>query len=129
MSDLDFLPVYSKNIIESYCIVRYPGTNFYDHIERYEANPDVKMIVLLGEVGGTEEYDIMDAMKQGKIKKPLVAWCIGTCASMFTSEVQFGHAGSCANSDSETATAKNAAFRAAGAQVPDTFDTLDDVIK
>lgn len=47
---------------------------------------------------------------------------------MFTSEVQFGHAGSCANSDKETAVAKNAALRAAGANVPDSFDYLGDVI-
>jgi len=43
---------------------------------------------------------------------------------MFTSEVQFGHAGSCANSDRETATAKNAALKEAGAFVPSSFDTL-----
>lgn len=48
---------------------------------------------------------------------------------MFTSEVQFGHAGSCANSDRETAVAKNAALRAAGANVPDSFDNLGDVIQ
>ena len=29
---------------------RYPGTSFSDHIFRYHDNPDVKMIVLLGEV-------------------------------------------------------------------------------
>ena len=43
---------------------------------------------------------------------------------MFTSEVQFGHAGACANSDRETATAKNKALAEAGAYVPDTFDNL-----
>lgn len=48
---------------------------------------------------------------------------------MFTSEVQFGHAGSCANSDRETATAKNAALKAAGASVPESFDQLGDVIQ
>lgn len=47
---------------------------------------------------------------------------------MFTSEVQFGHAGSCANSDRETAVAKNAALKAAGANVPSSFDSLDSVI-
>ena len=44
-------------------------------------------------------------------------------------QVQFGHAGSCANSASETATAKNQALKAVGAYVPDTFDSLDAVIK
>lgn len=47
---------------------------------------------------------------------------------MFTSEVQFGHAGSCANSDRETATAKNRSLREAGAYVPDSFDTLGELI-
>jgi len=48
---------------------------------------------------------------------------------MFTSEVQFGHAGSCANSDRETAMAKNKALREAGAAVPDSFDSLGDTIQ
>ncbi|XP_026472785.1 ATP-citrate synthase-like [Ctenocephalides felis] len=108
---------------------RYPGTNFMDHIMRYEADPNIKMIVLLGEVGGVEEYDVCEALKDGRISKPLVAWCIGTCAGMFTSEVQFGHAGSCANSDRETALAKNTALTKAGAHIPASFDTLGVVIK
>lgn len=107
---------------------RYPGTTFMDHILRYQADPDAKMIVLLGEVGGVEEYEVCEALKDGRITKPLVAWCIGTCAGMFTSEVQFGHAGSCANSDRETATAKNKSLAAAGAHVPGSFDTLGDLI-
>lgn len=108
---------------------RYPGTSFMDHITRYQDDPEVKMIVLLGEVGGTEEYKIIEAIKSGRLTKPIVGWCIGTCAKMFTSEVQFGHAGSCANAEAETANAKNEALRAAGVHVPPTFDELDDIIK
>ncbi|CAI9728171.1 ATP-citrate synthase isoform X2 [Octopus vulgaris] len=108
---------------------RYPGTTFPDYIMRYQEQEDVKMIVLLGEVGGVEEYKVIEAMKAGKITKPLVAWCIGTCARMFTSEVQFGHAGSCANADRETAVAKNQALREAGAYVPNSFDGLGTLIK
>ncbi|XP_066593516.1 ATP-citrate synthase [Prorops nasuta] len=107
---------------------RYPGTTFMDHIMRYQANPDAKLIVLLGEVGGVEEYEVCEALKTKQITKPLIAWCIGTCASMFTSEVQFGHAGSIAHSNLETASAKNAALKAAGAYVPDSFDSLGDLI-
>lgn len=107
---------------------RYPGTSFMDHIMRYQRDPAAKLIVLLGEVGGVEEYEVCEAIRSGKITKPLVAWCIGTCAGMFTSEVQFGHAGSCANSDRETATAKNAALKTSGAYIPDSFDTLGELI-
>uniref|UniRef100_A0A182NPW4 ATP-citrate synthase n=1 Tax=Anopheles dirus TaxID=7168 RepID=A0A182NPW4_9DIPT len=107
---------------------RYPGTTFMDHILRYQADPAAKMIVLLGEVGGVEEYEVCEALKDGRITKPLIAWCIGTCAGMFTSEVQFGHAGSCANSDRETASAKNRELAAAGAHVPASFDAFGDLI-
>ena len=46
------------------------------------------MLVLLGEVGGTEEYKVCEAIKSGVLSKPIVAWCIGTCADMFTTDVQ-----------------------------------------
>lgn len=90
-----------------------------------------------------------------------MSWCIGTCATMFSSEVrgrlqglnhfsqikkikgvfnfvfwhifihqvQFGHAGACANQASETAVAKNKALKEAGAYVPKSFDELGEIIK
>ena len=43
--------------------------------------------------------------------------------------MQFGHAGSCANADAETAMAKNKALRDAGAHVPSSFDELGNEIR
>lgn len=108
---------------------RYPGTTFIDHLLRYQNDPEVKMLVLLGEVGGVEEYDVCRALTDGRITKPIIAWCIGTCASMFSSEVQFGHAGACANAERETALAKNKALAEAGGHVPQSFDDLGEVIE
>ena len=87
------------------------------------------MLVMLGEVGGVEEYLVCEAIRSGRINKPLITWCIGTCAEMFSSDVQFGHAGSCANSAQESAVAKNSALREAGALVPKSFDSLALLIK
>jgi len=108
---------------------RYPGSTFIQHLLRYEANPDIKMLVLLGEVGGIDEYDVVGALKDGRITKPLVAWCIGTCSKVFPAEVQFGHAGARAGAERETADAKNKALREAGATVPNSFDSFDAKIK
>ena len=58
-----------------------------DHIQRYHDDPEVKLLVVLGEVGGTEEYKIVEGLKSGKLTKPVVSWCIGTCSQLFTSEV------------------------------------------
>ncbi|OCH83637.1 citrate synthase, partial [Obba rivulosa] len=43
---------------------RYPGSTLIDHLLRYEADPECKMLVLLGEVGGIEEYCAIEAAKQ-----------------------------------------------------------------
>jgi ATP-citrate lyase alpha-subunit len=108
---------------------RFVGSVFIDNILRMEQNPQVKYIVLLGEVGGTEEYKIIEAVKSGKIKKPIVAWCIGTIAQHFSSGVQFGHAGASANAERETAVYKNKAMKEAGIYVPDSFNDLPKTIK
>lgn len=128
---------------------RYPGTTFIEHLlrygffdqfefqdnlvdsknRRYQADPGCKILVLLGEVGGVEEYRVIEAVKQGIITKPIVAWAIGTCASMFKTEVQFGHAGSFANSQLETAASKNAAMKEAGFYVPQTFEDFPQTLR
>jgi ATP-citrate lyase alpha-subunit len=107
----------------------YPGSTFIDHCLRFEANPNIKMIVILGELGGRDEYDVVEAIKVAKLTKPVVAWCIGTCARLFPGEVQFGHAGARARDDLETAEAKNHALREVGAIVPKSFDELRRIIR
>ncbi len=61
------------------------------------------MIVVLGELGGQDEYSLVDALKEKRVTKPVVAWVSGTCAKLFTSEVQFGHAGAKSGGQSESA--------------------------
>jgi succinyl-CoA synthetase alpha subunit len=108
---------------------RYPGSRLIDHVIRYQANPKIKMIVALGEIGGKDEYAIVDALKAGKITKPIVIWVAGTAAKILPSGLQFGHAGAMAGSEMETAEAKNNALKQAGAIVPDSYENLDKVIK
>ena len=53
------------------------------------------MMVVLGELGGRDEYSLVEALKQGKVNEHVVAWVSGTCARLFKSEVQFGRTVSC----------------------------------
>jgi len=107
----------------------YPGSSLLDHLLRYEADPNVKMMVCLGEVGGEEEYKVANAVKDEKITKPLVMWVTGTCASVMPREVQFGHAGAKAGSERESAASKNRALKESGVIVPQSFNDFDKVIK
>jgi ATP citrate (pro-S)-lyase len=107
---------------------KYPGSTFVDHLLRYQDNPEVKLMIVLGEVGGVEEYDICRLMDERRLTKPIVAWCIGTCAKIFPYEVQFGHAGACATGQLDTADAKNAALKQRGAWVPASFEDFGLII-
>lgn len=108
----------------------FSASNFIDHVLRFQKMPEVKMIVVLGELGGDNEYGIVEAMKDGTITKPVVAWVSGTCASMFKTEVQFGHAGAkSGGGDAESAQAKIDALKAAGAIVPNSFQSFSDAIR
>ncbi|MDD2399408.1 MAG: ATP citrate synthase, partial [Sulfurovum sp.] len=107
---------------------RFVGSVFIDNLLRMQDNPQVKYMLLLGEVGGIEEYKVIDAVKSGKITKPIIAWCIGTIAKHYSSGVQFGHAGASANAERETADAKNKAMAEAGIYVPESFNDLPNKI-
>jgi len=107
---------------------RWPGVRFIDVLLRFEKDPSIKMMVLLGEVGGREEFLVADAIADGRITKPVVAWCCGTAAEAFDYDVQFGHAGARARGGDETATSKNLTLRQAGAHVPRSFDEYGDLI-
>ncbi|MEA2027925.1 MAG: citrate/2-methylcitrate synthase [Campylobacterota bacterium] len=108
---------------------RFVGSVFIDNLLRMQDNPQVKYMLLLGEVGGIEEYKVIEAIKDGRITKPVIAWCIGTIAKYYDSGVQFGHAGASANAERETADAKNAAMAQAGIHVPESFNDLPIKIK
>jgi len=107
----------------------YPATTLLDHLLRFEKNPKIKMMVCLGEVGGTDEIEIAKALEEGRITKPLVIWVTGTCAPYLSQSVQFGHAGAKAGTELETAQAKNRILKEAGAIVPNSFDDYDKAIK
>lgn len=107
----------------------YPGSTLLDHLLRYEKNPAIKLLVCLGELGGTAEYEIAEAVKDKRITKPLVMWVTGTCAKVLPGQVQFGHAGAKADTTAETADAKNEVLREASVIVPDSFDDYHDKIK
>ncbi|XP_039128521.1 ATP-citrate synthase beta chain protein 1 [Dioscorea cayenensis subsp. rotundata] len=107
----------------------FPGSTLSDHILRFNNIPQIKMMVVLGELGGQDEYSLVEALKAGKVHKPVVAWVSGTCAKLFKSEVQFGHAGAKSGGELESAQGKNQTLREAGAIVPTSYEALETSIK
>ena len=89
------------------------GLYFIDLLERFEADPDTKAVVLIGEIGGDAEEQAARFIAE-KMTKPVVAFIAGQTAPPGK---RMGHAGAIISSGSGTAAEKIAAFNAAGVPV------------
>lgn len=108
---------------------RFVASTFRDIVLEYGSNPEIRMIVLLGEVGSRDELEIVELLKSGKIQKPVVAYVTGSFAEKLHTEVQFGHAGAKANDDEEKASYKNVELKKAGAFVPESYADFGNLIE
>jgi succinyl-CoA synthetase alpha subunit len=90
-----------------------PGTTFIDCLEAFEADPDTRAVMLIGEIGGAEEEKAA-AFIGSKMSKPVVAYVAGVTAP---SGKKMGHAGAIISGSQGTAQAKMEALRKAGARV------------
>src|ERR1700749_2689958 len=89
------------------------GTTHIDAIEAFEKDPDTKVIVMIGEIGGGAEEPPADYIK-GNVSKPVVGYVAGFTAPEGKT---MGHAGAIVSGSSGTAQAKKEALEAAGVKV------------
>lgn len=94
-----------------------------------EQDPETEYIVYYGELGGTDEYEVAQLMKDKKITKKVIAYIAGTISEMFETPPQFGHAKAMAKKGEETAQAKRQILKEAGAEVAATFEEFVTLIQ
>jgi succinyl-CoA synthetase alpha subunit len=89
------------------------GTTFVDMLELFEKDKQTKLVVLIGEIGGTAEQEAAEFIK-AKMSKPVVAFVSGSSAPPGR---RMGHAGAIITGSSGTAAEKIAALRDAGVYI------------
>ena len=86
------------------------GTNFIDCLAAFEADPQTKAVAMMGEIGGTDEQDAAEFVKN-HMTKPVVGFIAGQTAPPGR---RMGHAGAIISGSAGTAAEKIASFEAAG---------------
>ena len=89
------------------------GTNFIDCLRAFQDDPGTDAIVMMGEIGGTDEQNAAEFVRQ-YVTKPVVGFIAGQTAPKGR---RMGHAGAIISGSSGTAEEKMQAFEAAGIAV------------
>ena len=86
------------------------GTNFIDALAAFEADPQTRVVAMMGEIGGTDEQDAAEFVRT-KMTKPVVGFIAGQTAPPGR---RMGHAGAIISGSAGTAAEKIEAFEKAG---------------
>ncbi|MDT3318032.1 succinate--CoA ligase subunit alpha [Microbacterium sp. KSW4-11] len=101
------------------------GTTHIDALDAFEADPETKAIVMIGEIGGDAEERAADYIK-AHVTKPVVGYVAGFTAPEGKT---MGHAGAIVSGSAGTAQAKKEALEAAGVKVGKTPSETADLMR
>jgi succinyl-CoA synthetase alpha subunit len=101
------------------------GTGFIECLDLFQNDPDVTSIVMIGEIGGTDEIGAAQHIKN-HITKPVYGYIAGHHAP---AGVQLGHAGAILGSDDESAGAKTTILTEAGVHMSNSIVELTHSVK
>ena len=101
------------------------GIGFIESLERFEADPDTDLVVLIGEIGGDDEERAAEHVRD-RMTKPVVAYIAGFTAPPGK---RMGHAGAIITGSSGTAQGKAEALEAVGVKVGQTPTEVAELVQ
>lgn len=105
------------------------GSDFVDVLELFETDPQTKICVLFGEVGGTYEERVAEYVAAGKLTKPVIAFIAGKFTHTLQQGTVLGHAGAIVSQGKGGYDSKVAALRDAGVHVAESIEQVTRIAK
>jgi succinyl-CoA synthetase alpha subunit len=100
------------------------GMKYNDYLVHFERDPETELVVIVGEIGGTDEQDAAAFIGQ-HVTKPVVGYIVGRSAPPGK---RMGHAGAIISGADSTAEAKVKVLREHGIPVADTVEQIVDLV-
>lgn len=114
-----------KGIGQSSCVCvggdPIKGTDFVDVLRLFREDEQTRKIVMIGEIGGTDEEGAADYLKKGTYPKEIIAFIAGESAPP---ETKMGHAGAIVSRGFGTTKSKTESLREAGVVIARTLDEI-----
>ena len=103
---------------------RATGRSMREYLELFEADPDTDAMAIYGEPGTRAEAEVAEALRDGALRKPVVALIAGRFQERHPRGLSFGHVAAVIDRDDDAPSAKRAMLAAAGAEVVDGLDGI-----
>jgi len=100
------------------------GMRMVDHLLLFEADPETDAMVIFGEPGTRNEHEVVQAVEERRIEKPVVALVAGAFQENYPAGMSFGHAAAMIGRDDESASAKQRALARAGVHVAQALEDI-----
>lgn len=103
-----------------------PGSSFEDVLKLFRDDPETKLVMMIGEIGGDSEERAAAFLREHGYNKPVVAFIAGVTSPP---DKQMGHAGAIISGNAGSGESKHAALRSAGVHVARTIDEAVETIR
>ncbi len=104
------------------------GTSFSDLLLMFQEDPETKVVVAFGEVGGSSEIEAAKLIKEGRFTKPFIVFLAGKFAESLPKDTALGHAGSIVGLEASM-DEKVKILKEAGVLIAENFEDIPVLIK
>jgi succinyl-CoA synthetase alpha subunit len=105
------------------------GMRLVEVLRLFEADPQTDACVIYGEPGGTHEAEVVQALRAGELRKPIVAVVVGAFQEAYPRGASFGHVAAMIEDAADSATAKRRMLADAGVRVARTVDEIPGLLR